>query len=147
MVADDAPIVTTTCHCSGCQDAGRILEELPGAVPILDQDGGVPYALFRKDLVRCVRGQENLREHRLTDASPTRRIVAVCCNTFMFLDFTKGHWITLASDRMEDRDAISDAPVQNRQGAGFIFRLMIVWAKMRFRTPKIDYVQGAIDDV
>lgn len=147
MVADGPPILTTICHCSGCKDAGRILENLPDAAPILDQSDGVPYALFRKDRVRCISGQQNLREHRLTEASPTRRTVAVCCNTFMFLDFTKGHWITLASDRIEDIHAIADAPHQKRQGAGFIVRLMAVWAVMGFKTPKIDYVEGVLKNV
>ncbi len=147
MVAIGAPIVTTICHCSGCQDAAHSLEKLPDAVPILDETDGVPYALFRKDCVKCVRGQENLLEHRLTETSPTRRVVAVCCNTFMFLDFTKGHWITLAQDRIESSAVLADAPHQKRQSVGFIFRLMAVWVMMGFRTPKIEYVQGALNDV
>lgn len=147
MVAVGAPIVTTICHCSGCQNAAHILEKLPAAAPILDGSDGVPYALFRKDRVKCVKGPDNLREHRLTEASPTRRVVAVCCNTFMFLDFTKGHWITLAQDRIDGSSVLADAPHQKRQGAGFIFRLMAVWVMMGFRTPTIEYVQGALKDV
>jgi hypothetical protein len=142
-----APIVTTVCHCSGCREAGRILEKLPEAAPILDKGDGTAFVLFRTDRVRCVRGQEHLREHRLKDSSPTRRVVAVCCNTFMFLDFTKGHWITVARDRFEGRQAMSDAPRQTRQGLGFILRLIAAWAAMGFRTPKINYVNGDLKNV
>ena len=147
LKARDTPIVMTVCHCSGCKEAGRILEALPEAAPILDKDDGTPFALFRKDRVRCVRGQENLREHRLKESSPTRRVVAVCCNTFMFLDFTKGHWITVVRDRFEDSQAFAGAPQQKRQGLGFILRLMAAWAAMGFRTPKIDYVNGDLKNV
>ena len=117
------PIVATVCHCSACKNAGRILEELPDANPILDADDGTPFVLFRKDRVECTRGEEQLREHRLKKSSPTRRVVAACCNSFMFLDFTRGHWITVAQDRMEDGQAVADAPKQGTQSVLFILRL------------------------
>lgn len=142
-----APIVTTICHCSACQEAGRILETMPDAAPILDDGDGTPYALFRKDRVRCVGGRASLREHRLKDGSPTRRVVAVCCNTFMFLDFTKGHWVTIARDRIDNIQLLANAPHQKKQGFGFILRLMAAWGAMGFRTPRIDYVQGDLKDV
>jgi hypothetical protein len=142
-----APIVTTVCHCSACREAGRILESLAGAAPILDTGEGTPFALFRKDRVQCVKGQENLRQHRLKDSSPTRRVVAVCCNTLMFLDFTKGHWITVARDRFDGSQVIAGAPHQDRQGAQFILRLIVSWAAMGFRTPKINYVQGDLNEL
>lgn len=141
------PILTTVCHCSNCREAGRILEALPGAAPVLDESGGVPYVLFRKDSVRCTGGRQNLREHRLKESSPTRRVVAVCCNTFMFLDFTKGHWLSVCSDRLDDAGMIARAPVQDRQSVMFVLRLLAAWVRMGFRSPKIDYVEGGLDDV
>ena len=33
-------------------------------------------------------GQQYLEEHRLKPESPTRRVIAKCCNSAMFLDFT-----------------------------------------------------------
>ena len=146
MSATGIPIVATVCHCDGCRQAGRILEKLPDAAPILDAGNGIPFVLFRKDRVRCTRGEKQLREHRLKESSPTRRVVAICCNTFMFLDFTKGHWITIAQDRMTDSQAVSDAPKQHRRSALFVLRLMGTWAKMGFRTPAIDYVHGELND-
>ena len=44
-------------------------------------------------------GQEYLEEHRLKPDSPTRRVIATCCNSGMFLDFTKGHWLTMYRNR------------------------------------------------
>jgi hypothetical protein len=44
-------------------------------------------------------GQEYLEEHRLKPDSATRRVVATCCNSPIFLDFTKGHWLTLYRNR------------------------------------------------
>lgn len=137
------PIVATTCHCDGCRAAGRRLQSLPGAPPILDAEGGTPYVLFRKDRVQPLSGVSALRAHKLTDDSPTRRAVATCCNTFMFLDFTKGHWITIPAARLAHAPAARTA----RRSPGFVARLMIAWAAMRFRTPTIDYVHGALNDV
>ncbi|PSJ54355.1 hypothetical protein C7I85_27295 [Mesorhizobium soli] len=141
------PILSTVCHCSSCQDAALIFERLPGAAPILDESDGVAYVLFPKNCVQCTSGRENLREYRLKESSPTRRAVAACCNTFMFLDFTKGHWITICRDRLEDRRVIESAPVQNRQSPMFILRLMAAWARMGFRNPKIEFLQGRLENV
>ena len=44
-------------------------------------------------------GQEYLEEHRLKPDFPTRRVIATCCNSGMFLDFTKGHWLTMYRNR------------------------------------------------
>ena len=51
--------------------------------------------MYRKDRVRCLKGAANLREHRLNGKTKARRVVATCCNTPIFLDFTDGHWIDL----------------------------------------------------
>ena len=36
-----------------------------------------------------------IEARRLKPESPTRRMVAGYCDTPMFLDFTKGHWLTI----------------------------------------------------
>jgi len=36
-----------------------------------------------------------IEARRLKPESPTRRMVAGCCDTPMFLDFTKAHWLTI----------------------------------------------------
>jgi hypothetical protein len=94
-----APILTGTCFCASCQEAGRRLEQLASAPPVLDPDGGTGVILYRKDRVNCVMGLEHLEEFRLKPESPTRRVVAACCNSAMFLDFTKGHWLSMYRNR------------------------------------------------
>jgi hypothetical protein len=94
-----APILTGACYCASCQEAGRQVDQLPSAPPVIDPDGGTAVILYRKDRVHCVMGLENLEEHRLKPESPTRRVVATCCNSAMFLDFTKGHWLSMYRNR------------------------------------------------
>lgn len=36
-----------------------------------------------------------LRGYKLTDESSTRRVVADCCDSPMFLEFEKGHWLSM----------------------------------------------------
>ncbi len=136
------PILATVCDCADCQAAARIFEKLPGAAPILDESGGVPYVLFRKDSIRCTSGRERLRDHRLKEGSPTRRVVAVCCNSYMLADFTRGHWVSVCRDRLDDGPVIEKAPTCGRQSATFLLRLVAAWARMGFRIPRIDFVEG-----
>jgi hypothetical protein len=100
FAATGKPILGAVCYCDDCQAAARELEALPGAPPILTQGGGTPYILYRKDRFRCESGGESLKDIRLRDASPTRRIVATCCNTAMALDFEKGHWMSVYAARL-----------------------------------------------
>ena len=93
------PILTAACYCTSCQQAGHQFGQLPNAPPLLDPDSGTSMVLCRKDRVQCVTGQQYLREHRLKPESPTQRVVAACCNSAMFLDFTKGHWLSMFRNR------------------------------------------------
>jgi len=145
LTAIGKPILVTVCGCSSCGEAGRILEKLPGAPPILDGNSGTPFVLFCKNRVECVSGGDRLREHRLEETSPTRRVLATCCNSFMFLDFTQGHWITLARDRIEDAQSIAGAPKVDRDSGQFLGRLVFAWVAMGFRRPTIDFVSGKLD--
>src|SRR5688572_51640 len=90
-----SPIVSVECLCSDCQKAGAFLQLLPGSLSILDKNSATRFVLYRKDRVRCGKGHERLREHRLKKESKTRRVVAICCNTPMFLEFTSGHWLSI----------------------------------------------------
>jgi hypothetical protein len=143
LETEGKPIAATICHCSSCRDAGRQLEALSGAGTILNKDGGTPFILFRKDRVHCLRGGDHLREHRLNPKSPTRRVVATCCNTAMFLDFTKGHWVSLYKSRMPHGD---QTRTHNRNSGVFVSRLVMSWAAMGFKIPKIDYAKGRIGE-
>jgi hypothetical protein len=147
------PIATGACYCASCQEAGRQFEQLPGVERFLDHYGGTEFILCRKDRVRCVKGQDHLAEHRLTPQSPTRRVVATCCNAPMFLDFTKGHWLTMyrkyfrdppplemrvmTKDRRAGIELPADIPNINGHSGKFFWKLIIAWTAMGFRTPKI----------
>src|SRR3984957_5308566 len=95
-----APILRGICYCSSCQEAGRLYRAEPGTESGLAEDGGSDYVLYRKDRIRCSQGGDLLEERRLKPDSPTRRMVARCCNTAMVVDFTKGHWLTVYRGRL-----------------------------------------------
>lgn len=99
-----SPFLVNICHCDDCQRGSAQLEQLPGAPKILDSYGGSPYALYRKDRVRLVCGREYLSEQRIEGEQNTRRVVASCCNSPLFLDFEPGHWVDIYRQRF-------DAPV------------------------------------
>jgi hypothetical protein len=148
------PILTASCYCASCQEAGSRFEQLASAPPVLNPDGGTDYVLYRKDRVQCVTGQEYLEEHRLKPDSPTRRVIATCCNSAMFLDFTKGHWLTIyrnrfpagapplemrvmTHDRRDDVELADDLPNYDGHSGKFMLRLIAAWIAMGFRRPEI----------
>jgi hypothetical protein len=123
----------------------------------LAEDGGTDYVLYRKDRVRCVRGKDLFEERRLTPNSPTRRMYARCCDTAMFLDFTKGHWLSIYRDRLPNeippaamRMMTAERPegvilpddMTNYPGhpGKFVLKLLRAWMAMGFRRPAVDGV-------
>jgi hypothetical protein len=148
------PIVSVSCHCRSCQDAGLAFEQAPAAPAVRDADGGTGFVLVRKDRVRCTKGGEKLQEHRLTPQSTTRRVVATCCNAPMFLEFSKGHWLSIyrnrlpdgaaplemrvmTKDRRESAELPSDVPNYRTHSGKFMWKLLAAWVAMGFRTPKV----------
>lgn len=95
-----APIGTAACYCDDCQAAARAIEALPGAPPVADHDGGTALTLFDKRNFTVVRGAERLVAHRLRETSRTRRMIAGCCNSAMFLAFDRGpYWVSTMRNR------------------------------------------------
>jgi hypothetical protein len=148
------PILTGSCYCTSCQEAGRQFEQLASAPPVLDSDSGTGLILYRKDRVQCLMGQQYLEEHRLKPDSPTRRVIAKCCNSAMFLDFTKGHWLSMFRNRFptgapplemrvmtkERRVGIEladDVPNYSGHSGKFMLKLIAAWIAMGFRRPEI----------
>ena len=144
-----APIVGAVCYCNSCQTAGRQIEELPSSPKVRDADGGTSYLLYRRDRVVCVSGGERLQEHRLKADSPTRRMVAACCNSAMAADFTKGHWLSMyrgrfPSDappiemrvmtgrRAQDAQVSNDVPSYKTHSGKFMWRLLSARIAMLF---------------
>lgn len=150
-----APFITTECHCNSCRAAATHMSALPVAVSPEGANGGTPYALYRKDRVRFPDGTSGLKEHRLTDASPTRRVLTTCCNSPVFLEFQSGHWLslyanlwpeekrpamtirTMTSDLPEGHLLDDALPAGKRATAGFYWTLLRAWIAMGFKTPKI----------
>jgi len=93
--ATGEPILCAACHCRSCRKGSAGIEQLENAPPVLDELGGTQYVLYRKDRVVCIKGAELLKDYRLAATSPTRRVVAECCNSAMFLEFGKGHWFSM----------------------------------------------------
>jgi len=152
-LAGDA-IQSVICYCESCRTAARGFERDLGAPQTVNTDGGVHYCLYRKDRVKIARGAQHLREYRLKPDSPTRRVVASCCASPMFLDFAPGHWLTVFRDRLagpspepqmrvmtKDRPegvALSDAiPAYATHSPRFMIKLLAAWAAMGFRRPKV----------
>ena len=97
-----APIGAAVCYCDDCQAAGRQIEALPGAQPVLDADAGTSVVLYRRDRLSCVRGAELLQAVKLEPKSPTSRYVASCCNSAMYLGFDDSkHWVDVFRRRVE----------------------------------------------
>ena len=152
-----APILRGICYCASCREAGRLYRAAPGAESGLAEDGGSDYVLYRKDRVRCSQGGELLEERRLKADSPTRRMYARCCNTAMFVDFTKGHWLTVYRGRLPNnippatmRVMTAERPegvilpddMANYPGRSgkFILKLIGAWMAMGFRRPAVEGV-------
>lgn len=159
----EQPILSAECLCTSCRTAGAQLAARPGAPSFQTSLGGTPYVLYRKDRVRFLSGQEHLREHRLQPGAGTRRVVATCCNTPIFLEFEKGHWLslyaslwpeaarpvielrTMAGDLPEDTSLPDDVPNARSHTASFMFKLLGAWVRMGFRHPPADVGRQALD--
>lgn len=93
------PILTTICHCDDCQRASAELELFPNAPKVLDKANGTAYVMYRRDRVNCIKGDSILLDHRIEGEQLTKRVIASCCNSPMYLDFEEGHWLSLFRDR------------------------------------------------
>ncbi|MGJ8529120.1 GFA family protein [Maritalea sp.] len=160
---DGVPSMSNECLCDSCRNAAEIFAFLPDGINIANDHGGTPVLICRTDKVSCVDGAARLKEHRLTPDSKTRRVIATCCNTPMFLDFEPGPWISLYAVnwpeaeapplqfRMfcNDLDDMSVLPkdVPNGKPVPFGVARRLLWMAVStgFRTPKITFVEGGLD--
>jgi hypothetical protein len=114
FAATGKPILSVVCYCDDCQEGARRIESLPDAVPVRHPDGGTPYVLYRKDRFSCVKGNQLLQGLHIRQQSPTKRVVTSCCNSAMFLDFGKGHWVSVYRARFAGDLAPPQMRVQTR---------------------------------
>jgi len=138
------------------------MQALPSAPPVLEPNGGTRFVLYRKDRIRFLEGTEHLKAFRLKPESPTRRVLAVCCNTPIFLEFQKGHWLslygalwpegtlpalalrTMTSDLPPGTTLPDDVPNSRTQSVSFFVKLLGAWIAMGFRSPKVTAVREEI---
>lgn len=157
------PIITAECHCRSCREASRRLEALPGGVRVAEDNDGTRVVLYRKDREEVTQGSGHMREFRLTPESTTRRIVAGCCNTPLFLEFKGGHWLSLYANLWPDGtqppldlrtvlgDRIDRRPLDDRVPSGawpttkIYAKLLGAWIAMGFKAPDIAVTGGRID--
>jgi hypothetical protein len=162
LEVQSTPIISAECHCNSCRAAGARLQALPAARPFLEANGGTRFVLYRKDRVRFVEGAGRLKEFRLTSSATTRRAIATCCNTPVFLEFHGGHWLSLYSclwpkgtlppldirtmtrDLPDASSLADDVPSGARHTLWFYAKLLGAWIAMGFKSPKITIFNGEI---
>ena len=155
LEVDGPHIATVECLCDSCRKAAGILEGLPDAPRIIDEKGATPFVMHRKDRVRILTGLELLKGHRLSPDAGTRRVVATCCNTPVFMELKGGHWLslygqiwpkgalpklemrTMTGDLDDPSSLPNDVPNLKQHSMSFYARLFGAWARMGFRNPKI----------
>jgi hypothetical protein len=145
------PIASVECCCASCRTVSRHFERLPSGRAVLTDFGATPYVMYRKDHVRVVSGTGKLKAYKLSEKTPTQRILATCCNTPMFLDFQPGHWLSMYGNiwpagarppvqfRVMTRYleagvvAPGDVPHFKQHGVGLVGKLLSALVAMRFR--------------
>lgn len=155
LEVDDEPFITAECHCNSCRTAAQRLSKLPPSRVMTATNGGVPYVLYRKDRVRFPDGTGALTSFKLSDKTPTRRILTTCCNTPVFLEFQGAHWLSIFAGMwpeaqrpaMQIRTQTGDVPAGTTLDsrlpsggmvtAGFYGKLLGAWIAMGLKTPKI----------
>lgn len=154
MEISGAPILSVICQCASCQEAGKRIAAVPDAPATLDAHSGTPFVMYRKDRISCVSGGDQLETQRLKPDSPTRRMVSRCCHSAMFLEFQKGHWLSvyrgrlgayapapemrvMTADTPADVDLPGDMPNLAKHNGRFMWRLLTAWVAMGFRVPKV----------
>lgn len=153
LTLDGPHIAAVECLCGSCQAAAQTLEALPGAVSILDEKGATPFVMHRKDRLVVSAGHDKLKSYRISHDAGTRRVVASCCNTPIFMELKGGHWLSIygalwpADQRpaLEMRtmvgareDLPKDVPNLKTHSLRFYGRLFGAWVKMGFRNPKVE---------
>jgi len=140
--AQAEPAFNVVCYCKDCQDAGQVIAPNTGSETLLEADGGTAYsAVLDKDWV-CVSGKDKLREHKLKPDSLTSRFVATCCDSPMYLKYSKGYWTSTFRNRyttvlpalkwrvkVSDRESSLPYPDDIARFKGFPLRLY--WGLMK----------------
>jgi hypothetical protein len=147
------PIVVTACHCDDCRAAAQQIAASANLALAASDDGGSEFMVFRRDRIACTRGAENLQAMKLTAASKTRRMVAGCCKTPMYVAFDdKRPWVSAfrasfgahappvemricTRFRRSDGRANDGLPSHPGYPAAMIVRILAAWPLVLFSRP------------
>ena len=147
------PILVTACYSDDCQAASERLAASGNSAPLAGADGGTEFMVFRRDRIACVRGAESLHAMRLRDATKTRRMIAGCCTTPMYVGFDdKRPWVSALRAgfgagappvemrictrfRRPEHKAEDGVPEHPGYPAAMILRVVAVWPRMLFSRP------------
>ncbi|MDX2482229.1 MAG: hypothetical protein QNK42_01045 [Pseudodonghicola sp.] len=159
---DGPPIASVECCCRSCRDAALRMQSLDPAPHILTAHGTTPFVMYRKDRVRILSGSDRLKAFRLSPQASTKRVIATCCNTAVYLEFNGGHWLslygrlwpegtmpapemrTMACDLPDGTTLPDDIPNAKKHTLGFFAKLFGAWVAMGFRTSRTP-ATGEID--
>jgi hypothetical protein len=135
-------ITSVVCHCDDCGEGSRRIEALPNARRVRDAEGGTAYVVYRREAIRCTRGDALLEPHKLRAGSPTSRYVATCCNSAMYLAFDDAKpWVNLYRARLHGEapalqmrlssrftrgaaSADADGPSSSKYSVAFVAKLL-----------------------
>lgn len=92
-------ILAGVCYCDHCQAGSQLIESLPNAPKVLDEDGGSSYLTYRDDRFNYIKGESLIKGYKLREKSKTTRYVATCCNSAIYLKFKPGFWVSTYRNR------------------------------------------------
>ena len=154
LAVQGAPIASVECCCTSCRAAAERMQSLAGAPQILTGYDATPFVMYRKDRVQFLSGTETLKHFRLSPEHTSKRVIATCCNTPVYLEFKGGHWLSLygalwpagTTPAAEMRTMTKDLPIgaslpddipnAKNQSLGFFAKLFGAWVGMGFRNPE-----------
>ncbi|MFM5950807.1 MAG: DUF6151 family protein [Novosphingobium sp.] len=87
-----APFLSAVCYCDDCQNAARQIEAIGKGPAISEPDGGTALCLIRDDQFTIEHGADLLKPHQLDPTSATCRMIASCCNSAIYLEFSDGRF-------------------------------------------------------
>ena len=147
------PIVVSACYCDDCQAAAERLAASAASAPAPSADGGTEFMVFRRDRIACTRGADRLEATKLTQASKTRRMIAGCCATPMYVAFDdKRPWVSalrapfgadappvemrICTRFRRSEDKVNDSlPSHPGYPLAMILRILAAWPGMLFSRP------------
>lgn len=104
FAASGKPMTVVSCYCADCQKFAAELDTAGGHSGV-SADGGTVGTMFRKDLVRCVSGEELLVDRKLRPDSPTTRQLTSCCNSNILTKFD--NWLPMVILRTHSKNVDS----------------------------------------